>query len=195
MSWSAAEQQSFVSTLRDAGPDAPTLCSPWRTRHLAAHVYLRLHRPAKLAAAMLSEGMDAVVMRVGDDAAGDRAYQTLLDRFVAAAPWWNPVAMGGDLANLVEYVVHHEDVRRAADPAPAPRTLPAGLNAALWSNVKHLATLTLPRDSGVVLVVPNGPRAVVRRGAHSTAIIGSPVELAMHISGRTEHANVRLVRA
>ncbi|HAP89500.1 MAG TPA: TIGR03085 family protein, partial [Arthrobacter bacterium] len=34
-------REVLAETLLAAGPDAPTLCRGWRTRDLAAHLYLR----------------------------------------------------------------------------------------------------------------------------------------------------------
>ena len=41
----AAERHDLCDTFLEVGPEAPTLCSPWRTRDLAAHLVLREHRP------------------------------------------------------------------------------------------------------------------------------------------------------
>jgi hypothetical protein len=40
-----AERSAISDTLLALGPDAPTLCEPWRTRDLAAHLVLREHNP------------------------------------------------------------------------------------------------------------------------------------------------------
>ena len=38
MSHARDERSALVASLRDAGPDAPTLCAGWTTRDLAAHL-------------------------------------------------------------------------------------------------------------------------------------------------------------
>ena len=40
-----SERLALCRTLERVGPDAPTLCPPWRTRDLAAHLVLRERRP------------------------------------------------------------------------------------------------------------------------------------------------------
>ena len=40
-----AERQALCDTLLEIGPDAPTLCDPWLTRDLAAHLVIRERRP------------------------------------------------------------------------------------------------------------------------------------------------------
>lgn len=136
MNWYAREQHDLVSTLRRAGPDAPTLCEGWRTRHLAAHLYLRLHRPWRMVAGILPgvEDADALTLRMGDEHLSGGAYEQLLDAFLAQPAWWNPMGRAGDGVHLLEYVVHHEDVRRANGPVP-PRSLPAEQLSALWVQV------------------------------------------------------------
>jgi len=39
------ERSALVSTFRQVGPDAPTLCAGWKTRDLAAHLVIRERRP------------------------------------------------------------------------------------------------------------------------------------------------------
>ena len=39
------ERTALIAALRDAGPDAPTLCAGWASRHQAAHVRLRESAP------------------------------------------------------------------------------------------------------------------------------------------------------
>ena len=68
------------------------------------------------------------------------------------------------LANSAEFFVHHEDVLRAQEDW-APRELPAAQTATLWRTVRVMGRVAYRRaGTGVVLVVPGGPRAVVRPG-------------------------------
>ena len=39
------ERYALCDTFEAVGPDAPTLCTPWRTRDLAAHLVIREGRP------------------------------------------------------------------------------------------------------------------------------------------------------
>ena len=41
----ARERAALVRTLRDAGPEAPTLCEGWATKDLVAHMVVRERRP------------------------------------------------------------------------------------------------------------------------------------------------------
>lgn len=193
MDWYLREQRDLAATLAAVGPDAPTLCEGWRSRHLAAHLYLRLHRPWQLLTGMLPGGdLDARTVSLGDAHTDDADYQHLIGRFLAPLAPTNPMRLTGEPVHLLEYVVHHEDVRRGAGEVP-PRRLPADQQRSLWTQVCRLGRLTQARNpKGVVLVVPGGPRAVVRRTRRAVAISGEPVELALYLTGRTDHAHVRL---
>lgn len=191
--WDLVERQHLVTTLREADQCAPTLCEGWQVRHLAAHLYLRRHRPWR----SFQQGDGSVFAELAERASARAAYEELVERFAAPPPPVSLMALTdgplGPLTNTTEYVIHHEDVRRGAGAVP-PRSLPAEQNDALFDAVTQLARLALRTlDVGVVLVVPGGRRRVVRRAAESVAVIGSPVELALAVSGRRRAADVELL--
>ena len=39
--YAQTERQALCDTMERVGPDAPTLCHPWRVRELAAHLVIR----------------------------------------------------------------------------------------------------------------------------------------------------------
>jgi len=43
--FASSERQGLCDTFKRVGPDTPTLCSPWLTRDLAAHLVVRERRP------------------------------------------------------------------------------------------------------------------------------------------------------
>ena len=43
--WARVEREALCDLFVAVGPDVPTLCVPWTTRDLAAHLILREHRP------------------------------------------------------------------------------------------------------------------------------------------------------
>ncbi|MFC4555342.1 TIGR03085 family metal-binding protein [Georgenia faecalis] len=194
MSLSEIERAFAVESFTAAGPDAPTLCSGWRSRHLLAHLVLRDQKPLAIARDVIARkppGEEPVLGRVAEEASTPEGYLALAERFSAGPSRVNPVAWLGDRANLVEYVVHHEDLRRGAGLGPAPARSAETLDA-LWRNLQPMARMIMRRSPvGVVLVVPGGPRAVVRRGPDTVAIVGDPVELALYLLGRTKAADVR----
>ena len=119
-------------------------------------------------------------------------YNRLVNSFRAGPSAFSPMKIKAldESANLIEYFVHTEDVRRAVDRW-APRALDEEYSDALWDElVKRAAILYRGVDLGIVLVRPSGPRHVAKRAPVSVAIVGDPGELLMHAHGRTRHALV-----
>lgn len=199
MTWHQHERAALIDALTAAGPHAPTLCEGWQARHLAAHVLLRersVRVGAGLAVPALAGAADRAISSLADTAQDDQGFAALVARVAADPPAWSPVTWAGDAANLVELFVHTEDVRRGAGDT-APRELGADLSGALWGRLLQTARLSYRRSPvGIVLVVPGGPRRVVRRaprGHGTVAIRGEVGELVLHAFGRGAAAHVELV--
>jgi uncharacterized protein (TIGR03085 family) len=110
-------------------------------------------------------------------------------------------------ANVVEYFVHHEDVRRAA-PDWEPRKIPVELTEALWQRLGlakfllrkapvgiELVRDDLPVDLPADLPADPGPQRVritAKAAAPVVTVTGSPAELTLWAMGRTSAAQVRL---
>jgi len=191
--YSARERTALADALDAAGPDAATLCEGWSTRDLAAHLVLRERRP-DAAAGMVLEAVPALkghtdrLMRQ----TAQRAYPELVDQFRTGPQRASLLALPGADArvNLAEHFIHHEDVRRAA-PGWAARVLSPGHEAALWGACRLMARRSFLRSAvGVVLVVPDGPRATVRRGSSTMVLTGLASELLLYVAGRQDQAEV-----
>ena len=146
MSISRDERRRLCALLDETGPDAPTLCAGWTTGDLAAHLVLRERRPD--AAAGMWAGRWPGTPR-GCRADRRRTpfpdlVQTIQDRAAAASPFALPGM--DERANLAEYFVHHEDVRRAA-PGWQPRELAAGLTDELWQRLRRRGSCCARRRS------------------------------------------------
>ncbi|UNX56152.1 TIGR03085 family metal-binding protein [Georgenia sp. TF02-10] len=193
MPWMETERAALVQTLREADPDAATMCEGWTVRHVLGHLVLREQRPYLVLPDMLARrppGQEPFLGRLVAGARTPAGYQALVDRFAGGPPAWSPVGWLGDTGNLIEYVVHHEDVRRGGAEPAEPRVLPPDMVRAVWARLLPTARLSYRTSPvGVVLVVPGGPRRVVHRGADAVVVVGDPVELALHALGRT-HAEV-----
>lgn len=195
MHYVTPSREVLAETLLAAGPDAPTLCEGWRTRDLAAHLYLREHKPA-LGVGMVVPRLAALTERATRDmaerAASPDGFEALVNRFLAGPPALSPMRINpiDKSVNLIEYFVHTEDVRRAGTRW-APRALDEDYAEALWEElVKRAAILYRGADLGIVLVRPGGPRHVAKRAPVSVAIIGDPGELLLHAHGRRRQALV-----
>ncbi|MHA7238859.1 TIGR03085 family metal-binding protein [Arthrobacter sp. TMS1-12-1] len=189
MHYVTPSREVLAETLLAAGPDAPTLCEGWQTRDLAAHLYLREHRPALglgMVVRKLSSATERATRDLAERAASPAAYEALVRRFLAGPPALSPLRISAidRSVNLIEFFVHTEDVRRATTRW-APRALDEDYANALWEElVKRAAFLYRGVDLGIVLVRPEGARHVARRAPVSVAIVGDPGELLMHAHGR-----------
>jgi uncharacterized protein (TIGR03085 family) len=97
-------------------------------------------------------------------------------------PWAIPVL--GDRANLFEFYVHHEDIRRAQS-GWAPRPTDARREDALWGALGMMGRLLFRHSPvGVVLRAAGRDDAVVRKGEPSVHIVGEPSEIALVAFGR-----------
>lgn len=190
--WDAVERANLVAALQQAGPEAPTLCEGWQTRHLAAHLYLRRHKPLRA----FKQGEGSTFARLAEEAQDPARYVELVERFDASPRALTPMALQdgplGMLTNHLEYVIHHEDVRRGAGPIE-PRVLPPEQSDAVFDQTGQMASLSLRKAAvGLVLVVPGGRRRVVHKGADAVAVVGAPIELALLVSGRGRAAEIDL---
>lgn len=188
-------REVLAETLLAAGPGADTLCDGWRTQDLAAHLYLREHNP-RVGLGMVfkpwKKATDKAIAKLAAASSTPETFAALVEQFRAGPSKLSPFALKAvdHSANLIEFFIHTEDIRRASDRW-APRTLDAAYSEALWADlVKRAAILYRSVDLGIVLVNPEGPRHVAKRAPVSVAIIGDPGELLMHANGRTSHALV-----
>lgn len=193
------ERGLLADLFLDVGPDAPTLCDPWRTRDLAAHLVLRERRP-DAAVGIVLKPLAGHTRRV-QDAYAAKPWAELVD-LVRTPPRLSPVSLAGDLANAVEYFVHHEDVRRAR-PGWEPRSPDPVRDDVLWRRLSGIARLTYRKSPvGVVLRRPDGESVTAKPGANPVVLTGQVSELLMHAFGRDAarveydgaEADVRLVR-
>lgn len=176
------ERAALVATMRETGPDAPTLCSGWRTRDLAAHLVLREYRPdaaAGIAIPRLAEYTAKVQQEI---AAGD--WEELLDKIADGPPIYSPIKLFDSVANTAEMFIHHEDVRRA-QPDWAPRTLNGQIVTALRRTLPLRARLTLAKaPARVALRTPEGKTLLTAGRGPAVTVTGPAEELLLFAVGR-----------
>ena len=198
MSYARDERTALCALLDETGPEAPTLCEGWRTRHLAAHLVLRERRP-DAAAGILGGPLAGHTRRVTEALAG-RPFPELVAQIRSGPPAMSFFRIPGvdERLNLVEFFVHHEDVRRAAREW-APRGIRDGLADALWQRLRMDRILFRRAPVGVELVrddMTAGPGQPVRVTAKAktpvVTVTGHPAELIIWALGRTAAARVRL---
>lgn len=195
MPWVQVERQSLVATFASADPEQPTLCEGWTVRHLLAHLVQREHEPLARLADQLSHpkpGHEERLSGLVDKARTPTGYEALLARFARGPSRLSPMRWADEAVNFLEYVIHHEDVRRGG-LATGTRQLPLDEQDAIWSRMRPLATLGLRRAPvGVTLALPSGQRQQVHRGEDGVVLTGDPVELLLYASGRRTAADVEL---
>ncbi len=179
------------------GPDAPTLCGDWTTADLAAHLVVRERKPLAMPGILIGGRFEATTEKLMAAELDGHGYEGVVDR-VRTGPPVGPtrVRAVSRLINTLEYVVHHEDVRRPAGDGPRPAD--AALQDAVWGLLRRGAGLLTARGrlgaAGLTLVRPGAAPVVAHRaGAKGTATLtGDPVELLLHLYGRDEVADATL---
>ncbi|RZQ62485.1 TIGR03085 family metal-binding protein [Amycolatopsis suaedae] len=186
MGVAADERQALCALFDEVGPDAPTLCEGWLTKDLAAHLVVREHRP-DAALGILVPGLDGHTRRVQDGYAAE-PWPRLVERVRSGPAWFWPTSIPAvdELVNSAEFLVHHEDVRRAR-PGWEPRPADGARDAAAWKAARMASRMTLRSSPvGVVLRTPAGRQAQVRSGDELVGVVGEPVELLLFVFGRDE---------
>ena len=195
MGWARTEKKALVDTFRRSEPDAPTLCEGWDAKRLLAHLVQREQDPVGGLGDVLGRaepGHEKHLGKLAEPAATPEGWSGLIDRFVAGPPRWSPMSWASEQVNALEYVIHHEDVRRGTGAAE-PRTLPAAQADRIFRQLPLMARLRFRRSPvGVGLARPGGRSAVVRTGSPAVTATGEPVELALWVSGRRAAARVQL---
>ena len=187
------ERRRFADELIAAGPDAPTLCTGWTARDLAAHIVLRDRRP-DAAAGVIIKGLAGYTAKVQRSIAA-RAWADLVADVRDGAPL-SPTRLGAidRLVNTVEFFVHHEDVRRAR-PEWHARELPVELVDDLYGALARSAKMfTRKAPAGITLAPSDGHDPIVAHDASPMVTVSGPVsELVLWIYGRQAHALVGYV--
>ena len=185
------ERSKLADLLLEKGPDAPTLCTGWVTRDLAAHVVIRERRPDASMAVLIPP-----LAGHGEHVRKQKAAEPY-DRVVAEVrnpPWWSPVSnrVTDELVNALELFIHHEDVRRGA-PGWEPRALDAGQQQAIWKTVRFTARMGLRRlHLPLLLRAPGFGEVRIGGDVPQATLTGEPGELALFVSGRQRAARVEI---
>jgi uncharacterized protein (TIGR03085 family) len=200
VSYAGDERAALCAQLDETGPDAPTLCEGWRTGDLAAHLVLRERRP-DAAAGLMGGPLAGHTRRVNETLSHQTPFPHLVELIRTGPPLLSLFRLPGvdERLNLVEFFVHHEDVRRGAD-GWEPRELKDGLTDALWERLQRSKLLFRRSPVGVELarddVTAGAGLGQVRMTARArtpvVTVTGHPAELMMWALGRTGAARVRL---
>jgi uncharacterized protein (TIGR03085 family) len=204
MRYARDERLALCALLDKVGPREPTLCEGWTTLDLAAHLVLREHRP-DAGLGVLGGPLARHTRRVQRKLAERMPHSRLVETIRNGPPRLSVFGLPGmdERVNLVEYFVHHEDVRRAR-PDWEPRELDQGLADALWRRLGMARFLLRKAPVGVELArddtsepEPGGKggsrvRITAKARTPVVTVTGPPAELTMWAHGRTAAARIRL---
>jgi uncharacterized protein (TIGR03085 family) len=187
----AAERRELAATLRATDPAATTLCDPWTAADIAAHLILR-GSSARYGVDLQRGKVDAN-LRDQRRLIDAQSYDALIGR-LEKDPRFAPTRFAAidDTVNLIEYVAHHEDVRRiGADWVP--RLLPADRQQAVWSRLRGMTRTIARKAVAGVRLVPTDGWATPIVGAEPTVTVhGDVVELMLVALGRARVARIDL---
>ena len=197
MSYSREERLALCALLDETGPDAPTLCEGWTTGDLAAHLVLRERRP-DAAAGVAGGPLAGYTARVQQRLRERIPFPDLVRMIKSGPPRLSVMALPGmdERVNAVEFFVHHEDVRRAAD-GWEPRALGSGESDMLWDRLRMARFMLRKAPVGVELARDDGGpatsyRITARNATPAVTVVGSPAELTLWVMGRRAAARVRM---
>jgi uncharacterized protein (TIGR03085 family) len=201
MTYAQDERAAMCALLDETGPAAATLCEGWATIDLAAHLVLREHRP-DAAAGMLGGPLAGYTRRLQRALTRRTTYPRLVETIRNGPPRLSLFGLPGmdERANVVEFFVHHEDVRRA-QPGWQPRDIGGGQPDALWQRLRMAGLMLRKAPVGIEFVRSDEPSPTgsgtptVRLTANArtpvVTVTGAPGELTLWAFGRTAAARVR----
>ena len=193
------EREELCDLFLELGPDAPTLCEGWTTADLAAHLVVRERDPRASLGILMPDRFGERTERLMAVQKA-KGYEQLVARVRSGPPrfpWRVPKLR--TLLNLNEYVVHHEDVRRAN--GMGPRTDRPDLDGEVWSMLRRGAKMMTRKVKGTGLVLRradariSSDEIVARKAADgegTATLTGAPVDLLLYLFGRRGAAQVEL---
>jgi uncharacterized protein (TIGR03085 family) len=185
---------AMVEVCRQVGPAASTLCDGWTAQDVVIHMNLIEGRWDSWGAVAIGKRVSRV-QRVYDalvERERSRSWDDQLAR-LATGPRHNPLRTQWLRDRMMprEYLIHTEDIRRAngIDVAVSPDA-----QEVAWSRVGGLAKRMFLIDEpyGLELRHLDGRVITLKQGTPRATLVGAPLELLLHIFGRTSVTKVEL---
>jgi uncharacterized protein (TIGR03085 family) len=186
------ERRELCDLLDELGPAVPTLIEGWTAHDLAAHLVLREHDLVGGPCLVLPGPCQRFAERRRTRLAEREDFSWLVARIRSGPPiGFFRIGWVRAVANLNEFFVHHEDIRRAN--GRGPRSLTPVMDVALWRNVHRGSHFLSRRLKGCGLEIEwagNGARVVVQPGEPRARVSGAPGELLLYLFGRQAAAQI-----
>jgi uncharacterized protein (TIGR03085 family) len=190
----AQERLELCDLLEEMGPSAPTLIEGWTTHDLAAHLVLRECDLVAGPCLVLPGPFQRFAEQRRTRLAQSNDFTRLVARIRSGPPiGFFRIGWVRALANLNEFFVHHEDVRRAN--GQGPRRLTPAMDAALWRNVRrgsHYLSRRLHACGLEIAWAGTNQRVTVHPGEPTAQLSGPPGELLLYLFGRQGAAQAEL---
>ncbi|RLP11488.1 TIGR03085 family metal-binding protein [Propionibacterium australiense] len=182
------------------GPEAPTLCTGWAAKDLAAHLFLRENDVISLPG-MLVPALEPVTEARARTLLARQSFDEIVSALRSGPrrlSIMRPRAINRRL-NGIEYLIHYEDLLRAQPAGSVERPVPPveerfALADQVWGAIGGIGRL-IGRRSEVGLELARTDGAAETRtlaGGSATVLVrGTPTELAMWLYGRA--ADVELI--
>jgi uncharacterized protein (TIGR03085 family) len=188
----AQERRALCDLFDELGPLVPTLLGGWTAHDLAAHLVLREHDLVAGPCLVLPGPFERFAERRRARLARRKDFSWLVARIRSGPPvGFFRIGWVRDMANLNEFFVHHEDVRRAN--GGGPRDLTPAMDAALWRNVRrggHYLSRRLGACGLEIEWAATSERVTAQRGVPAARLSGPPGELLLYLFGRQAAAQV-----
>nr|VTO97890.1 hypothetical protein BIN_B_02275 [Mycobacterium riyadhense] len=185
------ERRELCDLFDELGPSAPTLIEGWTAHDLAAHLVLRERDLVAGPCIVLPGPFRRFAERRRAALVQSKDFAWLVARIRSGPPiGLFRIGWVRALANLNEFFVHHEDVRRAN--GREPRSLTPAMDAALWRNVRRGSHFLSRRlHAGLEIEwTGTGERVTAQPGEPMARLGGSPGELLLYLFGRQAAARV-----
>jgi len=188
----AEERRELCDLFLELGPSVPTLLGGWTAYDLAAHLVLREHDPVAGPCLVLPGPFERFAERRRVRLVRRKDFGRLVEQIRSGPPiGFFRLEWVRSMANLNEFFVHHEDVRRAN--GQGPRSLSPAMDAALWRNVRRGGRHLSRRLRACGLEIEwNGERVRIRPGEPVVRLSGPPGELLLYAFGRQGAAQVEV---
>jgi uncharacterized protein (TIGR03085 family) len=186
------ERRGLADDFVSFGPDAPTILDGWDASDLLEHLIIREQRQdlmigPKLPVHALAERSEEALERLRESTWAQR-----VEKFRNGPPKLSPFRLLDAQLNGVEYLIHHEDLRRAR-PGWEPRELDADTTQEVWRRLKLMARMLIRADVDITLISSLGGIHVPAKDTlGSVRVTGQPLELLLWAWGRDRVAKVKL---